>query len=94
MQDTTLLPCRHMCLCGECAEAFRSQTNKCPICRSHVRTLLQIERGPTVSQPANDTDLQPNVAEPSTKAVDGESAPLDEGASASSTLPTWQHEQE
>merc|ERR1711974_29114 len=30
---TTLLPCRHMCLCGECAGLFRTRTEKCPICR-------------------------------------------------------------
>merc|ERR1712130_71831 len=37
---TTLLPCRHMCLCSECAELFRSKSEKCPICRSRVSDLL------------------------------------------------------
>jgi len=37
---TTLLPCRHMCLCSECANLFRSKTEKCPICRSRVCDLL------------------------------------------------------
>jgi len=41
-RDTTLLPCRHMCLCHECAQMLRQQTNKCPICRTPVRSLLEI----------------------------------------------------
>ena len=33
-RNTTVLPCRHMCLCNSCAEVLRHQSNKCPICRS------------------------------------------------------------
>ncbi|GJN05239.1 hypothetical protein PR202_ga22852 [Eleusine coracana subsp. coracana] len=42
-RDTTVLPCRHMCLCRECAQLLRIQTNKCPICRQPVEHLLEIE---------------------------------------------------
>jgi len=28
--------CRHMCLCRECADQLRMQTNKCPICRARA----------------------------------------------------------
>ncbi|KAL6615187.1 hypothetical protein ACP70R_037457 [Stipagrostis hirtigluma subsp. patula] len=42
-RDTTVLPCRHMCLCRECAQLLRFQTNKCPICRQPVEHLLEIE---------------------------------------------------
>jgi len=42
-RNTVVIPCRHMCLCHECAEALRHQTNKCPICRGSVRSLLKIE---------------------------------------------------
>ncbi|GAB9464938.1 Ring zinc finger-like protein [Globisporangium polare] len=41
-RNTTVLPCRHMCLCGECAEALRKSSSTCPICRTHVEGLLQI----------------------------------------------------
>ncbi|QDZ20037.1 RING-type domain-containing protein [Chloropicon primus] len=41
-RDTTLLPCRHMCLCHDCAQMLRQQTNKCPICRTQVKSLLEI----------------------------------------------------
>ena len=41
-RDTTLLPCRHMCLCHDCAQMLRAQTNKCPICRTQVKSLLEI----------------------------------------------------
>ncbi|KAD0851881.1 hypothetical protein E3N88_43628 [Mikania micrantha] len=41
--DTTVLPCRHMCLCNECAKVLRFQTNRCPICRQGVERLLEIK---------------------------------------------------
>lgn len=42
-KDTAVLPCRHMCLCGECAKALRLQSNKCPICRQPIEELLEIK---------------------------------------------------
>ncbi|RKP18840.1 hypothetical protein ROZALSC1DRAFT_22837 [Rozella allomycis CSF55] len=33
-KSVIVLPCRHLCLCGDCAEQLRSQSHKCPICRS------------------------------------------------------------
>eukprot|EP00898_Chlorokybus_atmophyticus_P003306 jgi/Chlat1/3977/Chrsp26S04041 len=42
-RDTTVLPCRHMCMCTDCARALSYQTNKCPICRCMVEQLLQIK---------------------------------------------------
>ncbi|KAL4164824.1 hypothetical protein KRP22_003565 [Phytophthora ramorum] len=41
-RNTTILPCRHMCLCSECAEALRKSSSTCPICRTNVEALLQI----------------------------------------------------
>ena len=41
-RNTTVLPCRHMCMCHECAQELRKQTSKCPICREHVESLLYI----------------------------------------------------
>lgn len=33
-KDTSVLPCRHLCLCKECANVLRVQHNsRCPICR-------------------------------------------------------------
>lgn len=50
MRDTAVLPCRHMCLCGGCAETMRSavqyRSYRCPICRERVSSLLQIQRTP------------------------------------------------
>lgn len=47
-RDTALLPCRHMCLCGACAETMRSRVQyrsyRCPICRERVSSLLQIRK--------------------------------------------------
>ena len=42
-RDTTVLPCRHMCMCSECAKVLRIQSNKCPICRQNIESLLQIK---------------------------------------------------
>ncbi|KAG6403751.1 hypothetical protein SASPL_135982 [Salvia splendens] len=43
-RDTTVLPCRHMCMCSECAKVPRFQTNRCPICRQQpVERLLEIK---------------------------------------------------
>lgn len=32
-RDTTVLPCRHMCMCGDCAQQLSVTTKKCPVCR-------------------------------------------------------------
>ncbi|KAI8323467.1 hypothetical protein GQ54DRAFT_338704 [Martensiomyces pterosporus] len=42
-RDTVLLPCRHLCMCRECANTYRQQSNKCPICRTVVETILHIQ---------------------------------------------------
>ncbi|XP_049362713.1 probable E3 ubiquitin-protein ligase LOG2 [Solanum verrucosum] len=42
-RDTTVLPCRHMCMCSGCAKVLRFQTNRCPICRQPVERFLEIK---------------------------------------------------
>lgn len=44
-RDTTVLPCRHLCMCAECAHHLRDQTTGtvCPICRNPVESLLEIK---------------------------------------------------
>ncbi|XP_028775208.1 probable E3 ubiquitin-protein ligase LOG2 [Neltuma alba] len=42
-RDTTVLPCRHMCMCSGCAKVLRFQTHRCPICRQPVERLLEIK---------------------------------------------------
>jgi hypothetical protein len=44
-RTTLVIPCRHMCLCEDCAETLKVQSVKCPICRGPVRSLLKIEVG-------------------------------------------------
>lgn len=43
LRDTLILPCRHLCLCNNCANSLRYQANNCPICRVPFRALLQIK---------------------------------------------------
>ncbi|KAI4340410.1 hypothetical protein MLD38_025249 [Melastoma candidum] len=42
-RETTVLPCRHMCMCSGCAKVLRYQSNRCPICRQPVERLLEIK---------------------------------------------------
>jgi len=42
IRNVLLLPCRHLCLCGLCAENLKFQSTNCPICRVPFRALLQI----------------------------------------------------
>jgi hypothetical protein len=42
IRNVLLLPCRHLCLCGSCAENLKFQSANCPICRVPFRALLQI----------------------------------------------------
>ncbi|KAL2345050.1 hypothetical protein Fmac_006335 [Flemingia macrophylla] len=44
-RDTIVHPCRHMCMCSNCAKVLRFQTNRCPICRQPVERLLEIKVG-------------------------------------------------
>lgn len=41
-RNTMVLPCRHLCLCTECANALRTQTHKCPICRIDIQSMLTL----------------------------------------------------
>jgi len=43
IRNVLLLPCRHLCLCGSCAENLKFQSSNCPICRIPFRALLQID---------------------------------------------------
>ncbi|CAJ0608371.1 unnamed protein product [Cylicocyclus nassatus] len=42
VRDTVILPCRHLCICNNCADTLRYKLNNCPICRSPFRALIQL----------------------------------------------------
>ncbi|VVB15141.1 unnamed protein product [Arabis nemorensis] len=42
-KDTAVMPCRHLCLCSDCAKELRFQSNKCPICREPIGQLMEIK---------------------------------------------------
>lgn len=39
-KDTTVLPCRHLCLCSECAGVIKHHSGKCPVCRGPIEKLM------------------------------------------------------
>ncbi|CAB4042490.1 E3 ubiquitin ligase Rnf157-like, partial [Paramuricea clavata] len=41
-RDTLMLPCKHLCVCSDCASSLRSGSNNCPICRVPFHALLQL----------------------------------------------------
>lgn len=45
-KNVLLLPCRHMCLCVECAHTMvslpGSRATKCPLCRASVSTIMNV----------------------------------------------------
>ncbi|CAM8890529.1 unnamed protein product [Rhodiola kirilowii] len=49
-KDTAVLPCRHMCMCSECAKELRLQSDKCPICRQPIEELLEIKISDNIYQ--------------------------------------------
>lgn len=40
LKDTSVMPCRHMCLCKDCGESLLKHTPVCPVCRAPIATLL------------------------------------------------------
>jgi hypothetical protein len=72
-RDTALLPCRHLCVCSSCAQQLRRQTNKCPVCRSVVSMLLQLDPGaPQLNKPLD--GVRPDVVVP-VDATGGDESP-------------------
>lgn len=47
-KDTTVLPCRHLCLCTKCASTMRSQRQaRCPICRTRKQLVSRPTPAPS-----------------------------------------------
>jgi len=42
-KTTLCIPCRHYCVCRSCAQVLKFQSNKCPICRASVRSMLSLQ---------------------------------------------------
>ena len=44
-RNTIVMPCRHMCVCTECAGMLQQRTNKCPICRTVATQFVTFKKG-------------------------------------------------
>eukprot|EP00758_Cryptobia_borreli_P006712 Tbor_TRINITY_DN5194_c1_g11::TRINITY_DN5194_c1_g11_i1::g.26193::m.26193 len=42
MRDTTILPCRHLCMCSTCAATLKQEDQTCPMCRRPIEKLLMM----------------------------------------------------
>ncbi|PRW34052.1 putative E3 ubiquitin- ligase LOG2 isoform B [Chlorella sorokiniana] len=84
-RDTTVLPCRHMCMCHECAQELRKQTSKCPICRNQVESLLHIKmyKGPKPAPQQAMTERQVADARAANAAVEAAEAAVSGSPSGS-----------
>jgi hypothetical protein len=65
--DTLFLPCRHMCICVECASTMLAGDGKCPLCRQTFTSMMSIMEEPEMlTQTAPDikhTDSAAGVGE-------------------------------
>jgi DNA uptake protein ComE-like DNA-binding protein len=42
-KDHLVLPCKHLCVCGECAEQLtKTRTPMCPVCRGPIRETMKV----------------------------------------------------
>lgn len=41
-REVFVLPCRHLCLCVDCAPDYKRQANRCPICRKSIEQLVRL----------------------------------------------------
>ena len=42
-KDTCVIPCRHLCLCKDCAQELQKHSPKCPVCREPIQQLLHLK---------------------------------------------------
>jgi len=59
-RDTIIVPCRHMCICVNCAKSLQAQPNsKCPICRKDIESFLRLTKNmPNVATLQNNPQVQ------------------------------------
>ncbi len=58
-KDTACLPCRHMCMCSDCAKIHNMHADTCPICRTRVESLLRISDPAGASSGSVEPTAQP-----------------------------------
>lgn len=41
-RSVLLLPCRHLCCCGDCSQLLQARAAPCPMCRQDVREHMEV----------------------------------------------------
>ena len=75
-RQTVLLPCRHLCLCRQCAVRLLAHESRCPVCRTHCSATMEIP--PVLAATASSSTL----------AVAGEGETGDDDDDGSRVMPT------
>lgn len=43
-KDTLIMPCAHLCICGECGKSLIKAKQTCPVCRGNIGSLIPMKR--------------------------------------------------
>lgn len=43
IKDTLIMPCCHLCICGECGKNLVKAKHTCPICRGNIASLIPMK---------------------------------------------------
>eukprot|EP00736_Rhodelphis_marinus_P003361 Rmarinus@m.7059 len=92
-RNMAVLPCRHLCLCQDCAKTLGTQSTGCPVCRGPVQAFLKLEMKsapPAVHEPVDLTNATAVGAPTSTSTAAPATAPstTETPSDANNVLPT------
>ena len=43
-KDTLIMPCGHLCVCGDCGKGLVDAKHTCPICRGAIQSLIPMKK--------------------------------------------------
>lgn len=42
-KNTLIMPCGHLCVCGDCGKLLQEKGHKCPVCRGNIGSLINAD---------------------------------------------------
>lgn len=43
-KDTVIMPCGHLCVCGDCGKGLVKAKQTCVVCRGHIQSLIPMKK--------------------------------------------------